>query len=148
MNFMGESKLIDSNMLVYAFDKSEPEKHKRAVELLKSCFDGKERGVLALQNISEFYLIITTKIEKPVPKKDALEICRKLICFSGFTKLAPKGTTLLYAMELNEQYKVHYWDAMIAATMLENQVTTIYTENTSDFAKIPSIRVINPFRKK
>ncbi|MBI2445074.1 hypothetical protein HYV43_01665 [Candidatus Micrarchaeota archaeon] len=32
-----------------------------------------------------------------------------------------------------------------AATMLENGITTIYTENVEDFEKIPGIKAVNPF---
>jgi len=41
-------------------------------------------------------------------------------------------------------YKVHFWDALIAATMIENNVFTIFTENTKDFKKIKGITAINP----
>jgi predicted nucleic acid-binding protein len=41
-------------------------------------------------------------------------------------------------------YEVHYWDALIAATMRENNIFCIYTEN-GDFKSIPWLKVINPF---
>lgn len=52
--------------------------------------------------------------------------------------------TILAAIDINRTYKVHYWDALIAATMRENNIFCIYTEN-GDFDSIPWLTVINPF---
>ncbi len=40
-----------------------------------------------------------------------------------------------------------FWDALIAETMLENGVSTIYTENEKDFKKMRGINAINPFKQ-
>lgn len=38
-----------------------------------------------------------------------------------------------------------YFDMQLAATMLEEGIVTILTENTKDFAAIEGISAINPF---
>jgi predicted nucleic acid-binding protein len=40
---------------------------------------------------------------------------------------------------------MHLWDAAIAATMKENDIFEIVTENVKDFKKIPQLKVSNPF---
>jgi predicted nucleic acid-binding protein len=45
-------------------------------------------------------------------------------------------------------YRASFWDALIAACMLEHGVHTIVTENELDFRKIPGLTVINPFRAR
>lgn len=142
---MPENKLLDSNILVYAFDRSEPAKHKIASVLLNRCLDREETFFLSLQNISEFYNVITRHIEKPVSKEEARRICEKMIGFSGLVKLVPTSVTLVEAMRLNERYNIPYWDAMLVAIMQENGVGIIYTENVKDFQKMPGITIINPF---
>jgi len=37
------------------------------------------------------------------------------------------------------------FDLFLAATMFDNGVRTIYTENEGDFKGLPGIEVINPF---
>lgn len=142
---MIENKLLDSNILVYAFDTSEKEKYQAAKNLLQKCLDRKEIFFVSLQNISEFYSVVTTKIEKPISHKEARDICKQIFLFSGFRKIISTHQTMLDAMYINEQFSVPYFDALIAATMLENQVPIIYTENIRHFSKIPGIRTINPF---
>jgi predicted nucleic acid-binding protein len=36
--------------------------------------------------------------------------------------------------------------ALIAATMQENNLKTIYTENIADFKKVPWLNVVNPLK--
>jgi predicted nucleic acid-binding protein len=54
--------------------------------------------------------------------------------------------TLVKAIEMVESFRAPFWDALIAACMLENGIETIITENERDFKKIPNIIVSNPFR--
>lgn len=41
--------------------------------------------------------------------------------------------TLVRALELVESVRAPFWDALIAACMLENGISTIVTENETDF---------------
>ncbi|WP_346866156.1 hypothetical protein [Methanocalculus sp. MSAO_Arc2] len=45
---------------------------------------------------------------------------------------------------IKERYKLHFWDALLVATMLENHIHVIYTE-AAHFKRIPGITVVNPF---
>ncbi len=40
-----------------------------------------------------------------------------------------------------------FWDSLLAATMKENNIFNIYTENIKDF-KVPWINAINPVENK
>ena len=107
-----ELALIDSNLLSYVFDRSEPEKRRICKELVADCWKGKLKYAVSVQNLSEFYVVVTRKIEHPIPEAVAKRF-------------------------------IHYWDALIAATMKENKIFCIYTEN-GDFKSIPWLKVINP----
>jgi len=49
-------------------------------------------------------------------------------------------------MDLVRLHRVPFWDALIAACMLENGISTIVTENEADFKRIPGITTSNPFK--
>jgi predicted nucleic acid-binding protein len=142
---MSALKLVDTNIIVYAFDSSDKKKHKLAMELLDDCFERKVQFYLSTQNISEFYNVVTRFVDNPVPKSEAMNICKKIIGFSGFIKLVPTPSAMIRAMDIDKEYGSGYWDALIAATMLDNGVGIIITENTRDFMKIPGISIENPF---
>ncbi|HEX54896.1 MAG TPA: PIN domain-containing protein [Candidatus Altiarchaeales archaeon] len=138
--------LIDTNILVYAYDKTEREKHRICRDLVARCWNLETEYAISLQNISEFYVIITRKVENPIPIQNARSIVKDIIDFNGWRKINFTQNTIISAMNINKRYKIHYWDALLAATMRENDIFSIYTENESDFKKIRWLDVINPIR--
>lgn len=140
-----ESFLIDSNIIVYAYNLSEGRKHEIAEEILE---DGIGRNAIfhiSSQNLSEFFVIVTRKISLPLKINDELEVIRIISNIDNFRKINYTNITVKHAIILSVKYKIHYWDALIAATMIENSVFNIYTENVKDFNKIPGINAVNPF---
>jgi len=143
-----EKRLIDSNMLIYAFDIFEKEKHVLAKKIFEKIFNSELSINLSTQNLSEFYVIITKKIKQPISLKEAGEIVSDLISLQNVTINTIKPATISHAIDISEKYSIHYWDALIAAVMYENNIFTIITENTEDFNKIPWIKAVNPFTKE
>ena len=140
-----EISLLDSNILVYAFDASEKEKHEKAKSLLEHCFLGHRKYAVSLQNLSEFFVISTRKIANPITKKEAADIVEGIIAFDGFLKLEPTKKTVIRALSISISSTLSYWDALIAAAMLDNGIFNIYTENIKDFSKVDGIKIKNPF---
>ena len=138
--------LIDTNILVYAFDNTEKIKQRVALEILNECFDGEKIYALSSQNLAEFFVVITKKIGAPIPIENAKNIILKIIEFNGFKKLNYDQGTIIKSMSLLERLNLKFWDSLIIATMLENSVFNIYTENEKDFNKVKNINVINPFK--
>jgi predicted nucleic acid-binding protein len=53
--------LVDTNILVYAYDRSEPEKQETAIDIIDSLAKVGS-GVLSPQILSEFFNVVTRKI--------------------------------------------------------------------------------------
>lgn len=138
-----EPVLIDSNILVYAFDKSEPEKQKICTELLDECWDGAREFAVSVQNLSEFYVIATNKIENPISRKTARIFVTSVVRFRKWNVINFDAEAVVDAIKLNETYGIHYWDAVLAATMKKHGIFTIYTED-KHFKNIPWLTMVNP----
>jgi len=52
--------------------------------------------------------------------------------------------TVINAIDISVKFKIHYWDSLLCATMKQNGITGLYTENEKDFKKIAWITVVNP----
>ncbi len=139
-----ELSLIDSNLLSYIFDESEPKKRKICKELAAECWQGKRKYAISVQNLSEFYVVVTKKIQHPIPEKVAKKFVDLITDFRGWSILNIDAQAVKSAVDISIKYDIHYWDALLAATMKENKVFSIYTED-SDFDKIPWLKVLNPF---
>jgi len=142
---MNDEFLIDSNILVYAFDSAEKEKHDKASYFLKNAVK-QEEGFLSVQTLSEFHSAVTAKIEKKISREKSLETLRELK--DNFRIIRYDESTIIEAINLEIIYKIPFWDALIAATMQENNLKTICTENEKDFKKVPWIKTINPLKEQ
>jgi predicted nucleic acid-binding protein len=137
-------RLIDTNILVYAYDISEDTKHETAKHLLRQIWeDG--GGVVCVQNLMEFFVVITKKVESPMTVAEAKTIVDDIAKSDSWRVIDRDIHTFLDAIDLVSQHHVHVWDATIAACMRENGITDIVTENKKDFEMISDIHVIFPF---
>jgi predicted nucleic acid-binding protein len=139
--------LIDTNILIYAYDDSEREKHHIAIRLFEKCWKKQLKYAFSIQNLSEYFVNVTKKIEKPISNIEASNNVRDILSFSHFLIYPFGANEVLIALDFVQEYKISYWDALIAAVMKENDISTIITENVKDFKKIPWIEVINPFEE-
>ena len=138
--------LIDTNILIYAYDESEPGKREKCKKIVEKLLSGETKAVVSSQILAEFYNALTRKIENPVENEKALTIVQSFIRAENIIKIDYCFKTVEKAIKKSINCNAHFWDALIAETMLENQVFTIFTENEKDFSKIKQIRVINPVR--
>ena len=137
-------KLIDTNIIVYAYDTSEKEKHSISKDILKQIwkYGG---GIVCLQNVMEFFVIITKKVKNPIDIIEAKTIIEDFLKSENWKVIDRDEDTFLKAIDIVSKYNIHLWDAVIVACMKENDINEIVTENKKDFGKIPDIKVIVPF---
>ncbi len=138
--------LIDTNLLVYAYDKTDKRKHEKAKQLLEQCWRGEKNYAISVQNLAEFSVVVTQKVPSPISVDEATQIITDIIEFPSWRVLSYTGQTLKQAMLLYATTKRHFWDALIAATMMQAGVLHIYTENVSDFSVFEHIIAKNPLK--
>jgi predicted nucleic acid-binding protein len=144
---VAENRLLDTNILVYAYDVSEKRRREIAKGLVDEVWDA-GGGVVTLQNLSEFFFAVTRKVQKPVPVVDAKTIVSDILRSSRWMVIDRNAGTLVKAMEIVESVRAPFWDALIAVCMLEHGIEVIITENEKDFKNVPGITVMNPFKPK
>ncbi len=135
--------LVDTNILCYAFDTRDPEKRTCAKGLLERCWRGDERLSISVQNLAEFSVVVTEKIERPIPQPVVRKFIVAISAFDGWNVIGYTAETVLTAHEIKERCSLHFWDALLAASVKENGISTIYTED-HHFEKVPGLTVINP----
>jgi len=140
---MSEELLIDTNILVYAYDSTQGEKHVRANRIIADVFAGKMKAYITTQILGELFITLVKESKNPMPKEMVGEIIGGIVESNNWIKLSANPLTIIYTAKLYRK-DFHFWDCLIAATALENFVTTIYTENVKDFQNIPGIKAINP----
>jgi predicted nucleic acid-binding protein len=138
--------LIDTNILCYSLDAGEPVKRAVAAELLSRCWRSEIALVVSIQNLAEFSVVMTEKVKHPVPDEVLQRFIRDIVSFNGWTVIGYDSGTIVDAVNIKRKYSLHFWDALLAATMKQYNISTIYTED-SHIKKIPGITAIDPFTK-
>lgn len=81
-----------------------------------------------------------------MPIGQAENIVRQILSSTKWRVLDRREDAILHAMQLVHERRAPFWDALIAACMVENGIEISVTENERDFKRIPGITVTNPLR--
>lgn len=134
--------LIDTNVLVYAYDRADPVKQRRAIDLLDQ-IRATRVGVISAQTLSEFFGVTTRKLSPPLT---ATEGERQLQIFVAQWPVLPvTEKVVLEAVRGARMYQLHFWDAQIWAAARLNGISLILSEDCNANAVIEGVRFINPF---
>jgi len=139
---MSDRVLIDTNIIVYAYDLDAGPKRIKAAEVLESLWD-QRNGVLTTQVIAEFFITITQKVKQRLSLPDAKQIIEDYR--NGWTIFSTTPDMVLKAVSGVEHYKLSFWDAMIWASAVINEVPLIYSEDMQPGQIIEGVRLENPF---
>ena len=138
--------LIDTNLLIYIFDAANPRKRGICRKIAEDCFRGRSRYSVSVQNLSEFFVGVTEKVQNPVPGEVARSFVELIVEFDGWEVIPIDGRTVERAIEIRRDYSIHYWDALLASAMEGTGQRKILTENEGDFRRIPWLEVENPLK--
>ncbi len=139
-------QLIDTNVLIHYYDKSDNTKHQIAQQIVDKAWQKQIEYAISVQNLSEFFNATTAKGK--LDKEQADKIVRRFTEFSYWHVFPITEASVRLATGLAVTCKAPFFDILIAAVMKENGIHEIITENEKDFENIPGIKVINPFKKK
>ena len=135
------AEFIDTNILVYAYDRTAGIKFDRARALMESLWDRGE-GVLSTQVLQEFYVAVTSKIPQPLGHRKAREIVSDL---GTWTVTVLEVLDILKASELSERYRMSFWDGLILAAARKKEAKTLWSEDFSHGQDYDGVEVRNPF---
>lgn len=130
---------LDTNVLVYAVDDADPLKRDRAREVLGGSAD---QLVLSAQVLSEFYVVVTRKLDDPMTEADAAEAVRGL---ARLPVVVADSDLVEAAVALSWESQISFWDAQIIAAAMIAGCDRVLTEDLSHGAEVGSVRIENPF---
>ena len=137
---MAARYVLDTNVLVYALDRREPEKRDRAREVLRRV--GASGAVLPAQVLSEFANVCLRKLEpRPDPAAVQREVERLLL---AFPVLPLTGPVVLEALRGVREHLLSYYDAQIWAVARLGQVGVVLSEDFNPGAVLDGVSFANP----
>ncbi len=132
---------LDTNVVVYAFDTSNPDKQKVSRALLKSGIAG--RAVISTQVLAEFASALLHKIS---PRASADAVMRGLDALAAIRTIIPDRDLIRRAVESHAAYGIHFYDGMIVAAAERGGCGCIWSEDLNAGREYFGVTVKNPFR--
>jgi predicted nucleic acid-binding protein len=138
---MAARYLIDTDLLVYALDRREPEKRDRAREVLRRV--GRAgNAALPAPVLSEFANACLRKLEpRPDPAAVRREVERLLL---AFPVLPLTGPVVLEALRGVAEHLLSYYDAQVWAVARLGQVGVVLSEVFNPGAVLGGVSFANP----
>jgi predicted nucleic acid-binding protein len=137
---MSDKYFVDTNILMYAHDTAAGAKHQRAKALVEDLW--RERsGVVSTQVLQELCVNLRRKAANPIALKTAREIIADYLAWDVVTNT---GQSVLEALDLEERYRISFWDALVVQAAEASGAAILYSEDLSDGQSYGAIRVVNP----
>ena len=127
---------IDSNILIYALNKDLPE-HPPCKELLEKIVKGEEIiSIPAIGFMESFHALVRAYKYQESEVKLRLSA---IIDSENVNVMEISVSTVLLAFEIAEKVKTGGRDSLIAASLIENNISEIYSHD-ADFDKITQLK--------
>jgi predicted nucleic acid-binding protein len=132
---------VDTNVLVYAFEKGSSPKKQPAKLLTEELID-EDRLRISTQVIQELFVTLTRKGSQRCSSEEALGIIDAL---TVWPLIAIDFAAIRGAIRLADQAKLSFWDALIVVAAARSGAAVLYTEDLNDGQELLGVRISNPF---
>jgi predicted nucleic acid-binding protein len=132
---------VDANVLLYARDERDPRKHERARGWLDHLWR-EGRGRTSLQVLSEVYVNLKRRELTTLTPAAAWESVAKYLAWKP---RAIDEELFSSAWEIEQRYRISWWDSMVVAAAKLQQCAVLLTEDLHDGAAFGTLVVRSPF---
>ena len=138
---MSDRIFVDTNVLVYADDISNPAKRGRARELIRQLIIDRT-GVVSLQVLQEYFFAMTRKFGMA-----STHARWRVEIYAEFHVVRLDERDLLEAIDLHRAYQISIWDSLIVQAAMVGGCGTLYTEDMQSGFRIEELELVNPFTR-
>ena len=98
--------------------------------------------MLSTQVLQEFYVNVTRKIPTPLEPGVAREVMRS---YAAWPVATPGVVEIVRASEIEELYKLSFWDALIVVAAHHIGAARLLSEDLNPGQRIEGVLIENPF---
>jgi predicted nucleic acid-binding protein len=132
---------VDTNVLTYVFDDSEPKKQ-LAASLRLDCEHGECEIVVSTQVLQELYVSLT-KGRAPIATPELAE--RAVRTAAGYSVVQVDTELVLSAIEACQRHQLSFWDALIVRAAARAGCDLLLSEDLNHGQVVDGVRIENPF---
>ena len=136
-----ELTFVDTNVLLYAHDRSAGRKREIARELLGDLW-GTRTGVLSTQVLQEFYVVATRKLAKPLAAARARAVIKR---YATWRVHVIEPADIIAASELEKRHRQSFWDALVITAASRMGAARLASEDMQHGRRIAGLQIVDPF---
>ena len=133
---------VDTNVLVYRHDRSDPAKQSRANDWI-TLLAHRRAARISFQVLQELYVTLTRKLKPDYDTREARDIVRDL---AVWRPVAVDLAAMERSWLLQQRYSLSWWDALIVAAAQSCDCSVLLTEDLQHGKMFDDVRVIDPFK--
>ena len=139
---MSAVDFIDSNVLVYLFDRADHRRRGIAEVLMAQAHE--DGAVISFQVVQETLNVLTRKFKPPMSREDAQAVLDDVL--APLWRVQPSPALYGRALELQQRQGFAFYDSVIVAAALEAGCKRLLTEDLQHGQRMGTLRIENPFR--
>lgn len=140
-NDINAFQFVDTNILVYAYDRSAGTKFVTANKLLQWLWKNKN-GCLSIQVLQEFTYTITRKAKTPLSEDVTKQIVSE---YAQWRVFSPHVEDICLAIDIQQRYQLAFWDSLIIHSASSLGCQILWSEDLNPGQQYVNVEVKNPF---
>jgi len=139
---MKDRFFLDTNILVYTFDASSPDKRTIARQLLREAL-ARGNGCISYQVVQEFLNVATRKFQQPLSALEARQYLDTVL--TPLCEVSSSPALYQRALEIAGRWRFSFYDSLVIAAALSAGCGILYSEDLQHDQSLDTVRVVNPF---
>ena len=139
---MSADRFFDTNVVVYAYDSSDPVRQSKAQKALTEAV-ARGDGAVSTQVFGEFFHTVVIR-KKIMTSSEALGVIATLEAGLQVASITPP--LVRDAVLTHQRYQLRYWDSLIVATARQCGCKEVVSEDMNDGQDYGGVVVLNPFK--
>ncbi|NER97936.1 MAG: PIN domain-containing protein [Symploca sp. SIO1B1] len=133
---------LDTNILIYTFDQSQPQKQAISRNLVRDALNNRS-GCISYQVIQEFLNVASKKFANSLSVSDCQTYLTNVL--EPLCEVFSSTGLFHRALEISSRWKFSFYDSLIVASALSVDSKILYTEDIKHEQKIEDMIIFNPF---
>ena len=139
---MSAKFFLDTNILIYTFDRTRPAKNKIALQWVEKALNT-QRGVISYQVVQEFLNVATRKFKPPLTAPEAKLYLKQVL--HPLCEVYASEELYQSALMIQTDYHYGFYDELIFASAIQAKCKTLYTEDLQSGQTLLGVKIQNPF---
>lgn len=133
---------VDTDILIYAHDRTAGPKHELARQLLEKLWSTGQ-GVVSTQVLQELWVNLRRRVAPPLSTQEIRSLIEDYL---SWEVVVNTPESILAALEIEERYQLSYWDALVLQAAESCGAAVLYSEDLNAGQRYGAVEVVNPLR--